>query len=96
MSGKPKSISHGTYGGYQAHRKRDEDACEACREALREYMRQRRRGSHERAMERRNSNISDKARRALVARHLDEYAKLRAEFDATIPYPERSEAVASS
>lgn len=32
-------INHGTYGGYQAHRRKNEDACEPCRTAARDYQR---------------------------------------------------------
>lgn len=36
-----KSIEHGTIAGYQAHRRRKEQACAACREAWRSYYKNR-------------------------------------------------------
>lgn len=33
-------ITHGTNAGYQAHRKRGEKACDACRKGLAQYRRQ--------------------------------------------------------
>ena len=34
-----KPISHGTYGGYEAHRSRGQEPCDECREAQRAYNR---------------------------------------------------------
>lgn len=39
---KPKSIKHGTYAGYVAHRKQRVDQCEPCRLAGSAYNRERR------------------------------------------------------
>lgn len=43
MPGKKKTINHGTYAGVSAHRVRGIPLCEPCREAEREYQRERRR-----------------------------------------------------
>jgi hypothetical protein len=40
----PQEISHGTEGGYKAHRRRGEDACGSCLEANRTAQQQRRAG----------------------------------------------------
>lgn len=45
-------MNHGTYGGYQAHRRLGEDACAACLDANNAYKAVQRSGGAENARER--------------------------------------------
>ena len=38
----PRPINHHTYGGYMAHKRRGEDPCRSCRDAYRDYQREKR------------------------------------------------------
>lgn len=58
---KPDFILHGEQGGYQAHRRRGEEACDECKRAHREYMRRYRDGE----VEPREISRAEKQRQAL-------------------------------
>lgn len=60
--GKPTFELHGTIAGYQAHRRRGEEACDECKRAHREYMRRYRDGE----IEPREISRAEKQRQALA------------------------------
>lgn len=79
MSRPRQPINHGTYGGAQTHRRRDESVCGACSEAEAEYMRKLRgRNARVRRRDREMAEASRKARTALVELHPEEYSTLYA------------------
>lgn len=61
-------MNHGTYGGYQAHRRLGEDACAACLDANNAYKAVQRSGGAENARER--------ALRRLARLHPSEFRRL--------------------
>lgn len=70
-------VKHGTYGGYQAHRKRGEAACDDCRAALTAYARAYRAANLEaRAAELTRNAAYRRALTRLRARHEAEYQRL--------------------
>jgi cytidine deaminase len=74
-------INHGTRSGYYAHRRRSEPPCDACREAINEYLREYR----ARTKENRSRNREKIRRRALSAlrdAHREEYERLVEQFEA--------------
>lgn len=71
-------INHGTRGGYYAHRRLKQDPCDACREAINEYVREyRAKNGLERNRE--GEAVRRKALARLRDRHRDEYEALVAE-----------------
>lgn len=71
-------INHGTRGGYYAHRRLEEPACDECREAVNEYLREYR----ERVGPERPRALDAARRRAMATlrdRHRAEYEELMAE-----------------
>lgn len=72
------SINHGTRGGYYAHRRLGSPPCDACREAINEYVKEYREKNgvkHNRLLE----NIRRVALRRLRERHREEYEALVAQ-----------------
>lgn len=84
--GRPRSQSHtnrtpvqpcGTYGGYQAHKKRGEAACDECRDASRRYMAEYRRKHPEvRDADIAGLDARREATRLLIQRHEAEFRQL--------------------
>lgn len=75
-------INHGTYSGYQKHKRLRVPICDECREANRVYHAQYRKDPGTMARERERNRIADVARRMVVARHLDEYYEIVDELNA--------------
>lgn len=71
-------IAHGTYSGYQMHRKRGEPMCDDCRTAGNEYMREYRRTNRD-TKEKRLSSARWRAIQRLIAEHKDRFDALLAE-----------------
>jgi cytidine deaminase len=74
-------INHGTRGGYYAHRRHSEPPCDACREAINEYVREYR-AKNGLARNREREKIRRKALAALRDAHRDEYDRLVEQFEA--------------
>ena len=72
-------INHGTRSGYYAHRRMGDPPCDACREAINEYVREYR-AKNGLARNRAGEKIRRKALAALRDRHRDEYEDLLDEF----------------
>lgn len=68
-------INHGTTGGYYAHRRLNEDACDACKKAVNEYLRKYR-ASKGGDRVRVRDQIRRKALATLRDRHRKEYDEL--------------------
>lgn len=63
-------IHHGTYGGYQVHRRRGEEACPSCLDAQAAYMRQLREANPDlRVRERNRQHAYDRATQRLRDAH---------------------------
>ena len=60
--GKPNFELHGTIAGYRAHRRNQEEACDACKRANSEYMKRYRAGE----IEPRDESRSERQRQALA------------------------------
>jgi cytidine deaminase len=73
------TINHGTRSGYYAHRRLSETPCEACREAINEYVKEYR-AKNGLARNRAGEKIRRKALAVLRDRHRDEYEELVEEF----------------
>lgn len=76
-----KPIEHGTRGGYYAHRRLSEPACDECRAAINEYMREYREKKGL-GWSRERESIRRKALARLRDRHREEYERLVAEVAA--------------
>ena len=79
-------INHGTRGGYYAHRRLGHDdpnrkPCDACREAINEYVREYR-AKNGLARNREREKIRRKALAALRDLHREEYELLVEQFEA--------------
>lgn len=75
------AINHGTRGGYYAHRRLSEPACDACRAAINEYIREyRAKNGLER--NRFKEGIRRKALAVLRDKHREEYDRLVQELEA--------------
>lgn len=74
-------INHGTRGGYYAHRRISEPPCDACREAINEYVREYR-AKNGLARNRKRDKIRRKALAALRDAHRQEYERLLEQFEA--------------
>lgn len=72
-------INHGTRSGYYAHRRLDQTPCDACREAINEYVKEYR-AKNGLARNRAGEKIRRKALAVLRDRHRDEYEELVEEF----------------
>jgi len=66
----------GTYGGYQAHRRRGEDACNPCREANTTYQREYRRHPDRRVVARDQSEAYTRASAELRVAHKSEFDRI--------------------
>lgn len=73
MSRPVKSINHGTYGGYQAHLRRGEEACDLCLAAGRVYRRIVRADPKAYTLHRERMNARNTALKELGQRYRDEY-----------------------
>jgi len=74
MSSEPE---HGTYAGYQRHRRRGEPACDPCKEGNRAYQKARRTTAEGRAAANRHSRATSRALWKLSQAHPEEFAELR-------------------
>lgn len=74
-------INHGTRGGYYAHRRLNDPPCEACREAINEYVREYR-AKNGLARNRERDKIRRKALAALREAHRAEYDRLVEQYEA--------------
>jgi hypothetical protein len=73
----------GTHPGYQAHRKRGEDACEACKAANREYMNDwMARNPEKRAAYKQKAVIRDRALERLAREYPERFMELYFEEEA--------------
>lgn len=68
-------INHGTSGGYYAHRRMQESACDACKDAINEYLRKYR-ATKGGDRVRTRDQIRRKALAILRDRHREEYLAL--------------------
>ena len=67
-------INHGTYGGYQVHKRRGEPPCGACADAAAAYMRDFRASRADiRRLDRERSKAAQYARTRLVEKYRTEY-----------------------
>ena len=69
----------GTYAGYQRHARRRENACDECKAAARDYMRDFRSRPGNREREREGNRAATRALWALANRHEAEYRALYAQ-----------------
>ena len=78
-------IEHGTYAGYQQHRRRDDTACLDCRRAAAKYSREyrTRRQPEKRAKELATERARRQALAELVRLHADEFRALVAKHRET-------------
>lgn len=74
-------INHGTRGGYYAHRRQSDPPCDACREAINEYVREYR-DKNGLARNREREKIRRQALAALRDLHREEYERLVEQFEA--------------
>lgn len=74
-------INHGTRGGYYAHRRQSSEPCDACREAINEYVREYR-AKNGLARNREREKIRRQALAALRDRHRDEYERIVEQLEA--------------
>lgn len=74
-------INHGTRGGYYAHRRQSDPPCDACREAINEYIREYR-AKNGLARNREREKIRRQALAALRDLHREEYERLVEQFEA--------------
>lgn len=79
-----QEIKHGTYGGYQVHRKRGEEACDDCRKAANEYSRTIRQTSTSKRSMLRSQRLTNRALSELRRRHLQEYREIREALKKTM------------
>jgi len=75
----PDDPRHGTYAGYQSHRKDRETPCAPCRAANAAYTRRMRADDGRADRERRASRVRHRALWRLARIHPDEYARLVAD-----------------
>jgi hypothetical protein len=73
-------IPHGTYSGYQKHKRLRIKPCAECREANRTYHQAYRTDPATRRREREQARIADAAKSLLLHRHYDEYRQIVAEL----------------
>lgn len=73
-------INHGTTAGYYAHRRLSESACDACKEAVNEYLRKYR-ASKKGGRVRVRDQIRRRALALLRDRHREEYEDLLREVE---------------
>ena len=77
------TVLHGTHGGYLAHLKRSEKACQRCKDAQAAYMRNYRAGDAERRRKDRWwNNTAEAARVLLAAEYPERFAEILAEIRA--------------
>lgn len=76
-------INHGTSGGYYAHLRLSEPACESCRNAVNKYLREYR-ASNKGDRIRTRDQIRRKALARLRDRHRDEYEALIDEVEIQV------------
>ena len=77
-------IAHGTYKGWNAHKRYDVPMCTACREAQRQYQASRREDPAIKAEDRIMVRAGELARSALARKHPEEYRSLYEHYKARL------------